>query len=431
MKIIVVGGGLSGLAASVFLSEKGYKVTLLEASPKLGGRAYTIFEPDSGLEFDNGQHLLMGCYKSTLRFLKLIGAESEIERLPLRVPFIKPDKGISYLRAIDEFYPLNLIDAITNFDAVNWKSRLRILALMLKIRIGENDRELNVSVSRWLKNNNQTDEAIENFWKVLCVGALNADPEKASASVFKNVIKRIFFSGKEGYKFILPRKNLRAMYIEKSKDFILAKGGRIFLSDRVLEFRIDGGLITKIVTANNVYDDFDMVVTALPAHALSKINFNGSLSSGIPSLEYSPILNIHLFLEDNPFTEKYYALLGTDYHWLFNHGKYLSITSSSAGKLIKKNNADLLSELYSNLELFFPIFNRKSVRSFRIIKEKRATFVPSGERLLNNTGITAKVENLFIGGDWTIPELPATIESAVQSAENVSLEIFNSTRVND
>lgn len=431
MKIIVIGGGLSGLAASVFLSEKGFKVTLIEASPKLGGRAYTLSEPESNLEFDNGQHLLMGCYRSTLRFLKIIGAESEIIFLPLKVPFVRPNYGISYLRAVDEFYPLNLIDAIMNFEAVNWKSRARILALMMKIRNEKNKRESNANVFRWLKDNNQTDEAIENFWQVLCVGALNSDPEKASASIFKNVIKRIFFSGAEGYKFILPRKNLRTMYIDKSKNYIISKGGYVNLSERVLEFRIEGGIINKIVTDNNLYDDFEMVVSALPAHALKKIKFSGTQLKNVPSFEYSPILNVHLILEDNPFTERYYALLGTDYHWLFNHGKYISITASSADKLIKKNNAELLSELYSNLELFFPIFNRKLVRSSRIIKEKRATFVPAGDRLLNNTGYFTDIKNLFVGGDWTIPELPATIESAVLSAEKVSREIFNISRVSD
>ncbi|MGK9477252.1 hydroxysqualene dehydroxylase HpnE [Melioribacter sp. OK-6-Me] len=431
MKIIVIGGGLTGLAASVFLSEKGFNVTLLEASPKLGGRAYSIYDPDSNVEFDNGQHLLMGCYRSTIRFLKIIGAQSEIKLLPLKVPFIGPNNKISFLRAVDDFYPLNLIDAILNFSTVNWKSRLKIFTLLLKVKFDKSNSEQSESVYQWLKANRQTEEAIEYFWQVLCVGALNSDIKKSSALIFKNVLRRIFFSGTDGYKFILPRKNLRTMYIDKSKNFILSNGGTIYMSERVLECDIEEGVIKKIITTRKIYDNFDSVVFAVPAHALHKIKFRGHQLKNIPAFEYSPILNVHLVLKENPFTEPYYALLGTDFHWLFNHGKYISITSSSAEKLIKRNNADLLSELYSNLELFFPIFNRKLVQNVKVMKDKRATFVPDNNRLKKNSVFGSDIKNLFIGGDWTIPELPATIESAVLSAEIISRNIENLYRVND
>ncbi len=429
MKIIVVGGGLTGLAASVFLSEKGFNVTLLEASPRLGGRAYSIYNAKSYIEYDNGQHLLMGCYRSTIRFLKIIGAQAEIKSMPLKVPFITPNSKISYLRAVDDFYPLNLIDAILNFSTVNWKSRIRILELMLKVKFDKGNSEQNESVYQWLKENRQTEESIEYFWQVLCIGALNSDIKKSSALIFKNVLRKIFFSGTDGYKFILPRKNLRTMYIDKSMNFILSNGGTINMSERLLECGIEEGVIKKIITTRKIYDNFDSVVFAIPAHAFHKIKFTGHQLKNIPAFEYSPILNIHLFLKENPFTEPYYALLGTDFHWLFNHGRYVSITSSSAEKLIKKNNTDLLSELYSNLELFFPIFNRKLVHNVKVMKEKRATFVPANGRLKNSV-FDSDIKNLFIGGDWTIPELPATIESAVLSAEIISRKIENLYRVN-
>ena len=38
-KIIVIGSGFGGLAASLRLRAKGYKVTLVEKHPDLGGRA--------------------------------------------------------------------------------------------------------------------------------------------------------------------------------------------------------------------------------------------------------------------------------------------------------------------------------------------------------------------------------------------------------
>ena len=54
-KVLIIGGGLSGLSSAVFLSNAGYQVELIEASPKLGGRTYSFNYKESNV--DNGQHI--------------------------------------------------------------------------------------------------------------------------------------------------------------------------------------------------------------------------------------------------------------------------------------------------------------------------------------------------------------------------------------
>ena len=55
-KIIVIGSGFGGLAASLRLRAKGYNVTLLEKHPDLGGRA-RVFKKD-GFTYDGGPTVL-------------------------------------------------------------------------------------------------------------------------------------------------------------------------------------------------------------------------------------------------------------------------------------------------------------------------------------------------------------------------------------
>ena len=61
-KCIVVGAGFSGLTSAAYLSKAGYQVEVIEASKKLGGRAYSLTDKENQTIIDNGQHILMGCY---------------------------------------------------------------------------------------------------------------------------------------------------------------------------------------------------------------------------------------------------------------------------------------------------------------------------------------------------------------------------------
>src|SRR5262245_66479935 len=72
---IVVGAGFAGLSAAVRLTRDGARVLVLEARGRLGGRATAFPDRETGEIVDNGQHVLMGCYRDTWDFLRDIGAE--------------------------------------------------------------------------------------------------------------------------------------------------------------------------------------------------------------------------------------------------------------------------------------------------------------------------------------------------------------------
>lgn len=56
--VVVIGAGAAGIAAGRVLRERGAKYCLLEAKPRLGGRAWTDTETFSGLPLDRGCHWL-------------------------------------------------------------------------------------------------------------------------------------------------------------------------------------------------------------------------------------------------------------------------------------------------------------------------------------------------------------------------------------
>ena len=62
-QVIVIGAGMSGLAAARSLVEEGYRVIVLEARDRIGGRVYTdyklaTFPVELGGEFLHGENII-------------------------------------------------------------------------------------------------------------------------------------------------------------------------------------------------------------------------------------------------------------------------------------------------------------------------------------------------------------------------------------
>src|SRR5262245_66177244 len=97
-RVLVVGGGLAGLAAAVALAPRGFQVTLLEARPRLGGRAGSFQDAASGQLIDACQHVSMGCCTNLALFCRTVGTAHLLRPQPC-LHFMTPDHSVSTFRA--------------------------------------------------------------------------------------------------------------------------------------------------------------------------------------------------------------------------------------------------------------------------------------------------------------------------------------------
>ncbi len=412
-KCVVIGGGFAGLTAASYLSSQKIKVTLLEASPKLGGRAYSLTDKSTGDVIDNGQHILMGCYKETLAFLDLINATGNFEyQKNLRVNFVDRNSKHYFLDASTLFYPFNLLIGILRYRVIDRKDQLRIILLLVKLMFTNTDSLKNLSVKEWLLMNQQSENSINSLWSIIAIGALNTNINKASAKIFADILKQMFLKGNFSSTIILPSKGLSEVYVEPAAEFIKQNSGEIRLSQSVTGFKIENKKIVSIVTSEGVINEFDFVVCAIPQYALNKISGMEDLTE--LGFEYSSILTFHVWLKKNDLEKSFYGFINSPVHWVFNKGSHLTIVISDANELIKKDEGELKYLAATELEKYLKIAG-DNIIDIKIIKEKRATFIPTisveERRPFNQT----KFDNLFIAGDWTHTSLPSTIESAVKS----------------
>lgn len=425
-KCLIIGGGLAGLSTAVFLSKKNIKITLLEASPKLGGRAYSFNYPHQNEKIDNGQHILMGCYKYTFDYLKIIGSESKLyKQKRLSVKYVKKGGGVFQLKAITNIYPFNLIFALIRYPALSFKERIKLFLPIIDIYLNRNSNLKNMTIAQWLKSCRQNEKHIKTFWESLAVGIMNTNIDTGSAKLFTNVLKEIFFKGNKSSTIVIPGTDLSEIFSVPAEKYLISNGNEIRLSEKVEKIFFEDGRIKKIKTNKNYYEDYDYYISAIPPYMLLKILGQSEIKNlKLEQFEYSPIINIHLWLKNNPFHSRFYGLIDSDVHWIFNHINYITLVISSAGHLIDFNKKDILQKCYSELESYFPAFNRGLTVDYKIIKEKRATFIPTPKISDYRELLPSKFSNLILTGNWINTGLPATIEGAIKSGKLASTSVF-------
>ena len=147
----------------------------------------------------------------------------------------------------------------------------------------------------------------------------------------------------------------------------------------------------------------------------------------------SPIISIHIWLDHKITDLDFAALIGTRIQWLFNKSKlvdgkketaafrqYLSLVISSAQEFVGLNKNQLIDIAMDDLRRVLPQARDTKVIHSLVIKEKRATFLPSTGLETFRSNARTQFDNLFLAGDWTATGYPATIEGAVMSGRTAA-----------
>ncbi|HYR01084.1 MAG TPA: NAD(P)-binding protein, partial [Casimicrobiaceae bacterium] len=187
--VAVIGGGWAGCACAVVLAKNGVRVSLIEQSRSLGGRARGVAL--DGVALDNGQHLLIGAYRRTLGLIERVHPAGRVpplfRRFPLTLrPFGAAAPGGVELRARRLPPPFHLASAILT---------ARGLTLFERLALGRDFRRLARAGFRAPAGQTVAQcfagtplRAFAAVWEPLCISALNTPPESASAQVFANVL---------------------------------------------------------------------------------------------------------------------------------------------------------------------------------------------------------------------------------------------------
>lgn len=437
--VIVVGAGVAGLSAAARLARGGARVLVLEARSRLGGRATSFADRETGEMVDNGQHVLLGCYTETFSFLKDIGADGNVQtQRSLGITTVDRQGRRTRLECPTLPPPLHLVGGVLDWEALGWEDRFAVLRMRTPIRLAHRaaaGRGKGIAASpgetveNWLIRNGQTARLREMLWNPLALAALNQPPSQAAAPPFARVLGEMFGGDASAAAIALPLKPLDQMYAEPARAFVERHGGAIRLGAQA-SIRIQSGRIAE-VSADGERWRPAAVVSSVPWFALAEV-MTGDCAPLAPTLERaramasSPIVTINLWLDRPVFDEPFIGLPGREMQWVFDKGamwggdaSHLALISSGAAPLVDRPNGQLVAAAYAELVDALP--RARSARLLRatVVREPRATFsLAPGQPARPDT--RTPVKGLYLAGDWIDTGLPATIESAVRSGHRAA-----------
>jgi squalene-associated FAD-dependent desaturase len=458
-RVVVIGGGLAGIAAALDCAAAGASVTLLEVRRRLGGAAYS-FERD-GLLIDNGQHVFLRCCEAYRALLGRLGSERLVSVQPrLEIPVLKPGSAPVTLRRSSLPAPLHLAGALARYRHLTPLQRLgaarAALALMglTRTRRGRRELELDrVTFGDWLARHGQGPAAVSALWDLIALPTLNVAAAQASlalaAFVFQNGLLAAADAGDIGFHSatlgetigepaeralrqagVEVRLGWRAERLRQTASGLEVHGrsGRAAGGTPPAE---SAGPDREGNDAEDLAGDLDglsadAVVVAVPhARAAGLLEpLLADCARKLGELQSSPIINLHV-VYDRPVCEQPFAAgVGTPVQYLFDRTaaagapagcQYLAVSLSGAEREMGMS-VDALRERYlPALRELLPRAREAKVESFLATREHAATFraAPGVERLRPDPGTA--VRGLVLAGAWTATGWPATLEGAVLS----------------
>jgi zeta-carotene desaturase len=443
-EVLIIGGGLSGLAAGVALSGGGRGVRLLEQKPHLGGRARSFLDPTTGSVVDNGQHIFMGCYHATIRFLSTIGTLDRVrfqERLSIH--FLDRNGRLTVLQCPALPSPWHVLLGVLRSGSFAFREKLEVLRLGRSLRRAnamEHGSE-KLSVHEWLTQHGQSERLQRNFWDLLCIAALNEDPSIADAALFERVLRLALFTSPRDSRLGIAGVGLSEVYVDAATDYIRSRGGHVECGRGVAGLLVSEGHCRGVRLSTGEEIEAESVVSAVPSFHLAAL-LPGELLrrepffASVVFLRPAPIISINLWF-DRAITElEVVGLRGATIQWLFNKGKifglgghYVSLVLSGAHRHIATSKEELLAMALLELGDFFPEARKAGLLHSLVIKERFATFSPTWEAEELRPAARTPVRGLYLAGDWTSTGLPATIEGAVQSGYTAAKAILDDAQI--
>jgi squalene-associated FAD-dependent desaturase len=423
--VVVVGGGLAGIAAALDCADAGAEVTLLESRGRLGGAAYSFTR--DGIVADNGQHVFLRCCTAYRGLLERLGATAMVTLQPrLSIPVLAPGRPTAWLRRNGLPAPLHLAGSVARYRHLSLRERVALVRAMQALRAV--DREDPSTDSRsfgdWLAEQGQSAAAIEGVWNLIARPTLNLLPHEASLAQAAQVFQVGLLEDADAADIGYARVPLSDIHDVAARAALERAGVDVRPRRGVTSITADGDLLRVEINAAPTVDA-DAVILAVPHDRAAQLvpHAAGVDAGRLVALGRSAIVNVHVVYDRRVLEHPFAAGVRTPVQFVFDRtagarrgeGQYLAVSLSAAGSELCASVEELRARYLPALAELLPAARDARVDAFFVTREHSATFrAAPGARALR-PGPRTRLPGLVLAGAWTDTGWPATMESAVRS----------------
>lgn len=431
--LAIIGAGWAGLSCALTLARAGVNPVIFESAPEPGGRARRAHVHAHWR--DNGQHLMLGGCRTLMRMLDSIGVI-----LPT-TPFVYTD-GQRTLCLRHRRGSLGLLVALTKAGGFTWRERYSLVRTLVGLQWCHWQTPTGQTVAQWLAATRQPPGLIRTFWEPLALAIMNTPLNQASMARLASVLRDTLGAGAEALALVEPRADLSDSIVFPLVRAIEHAGGQLRYGSRITAIAPtrDGYHLCSARSDNRNDPDielfFDQVIVTVPPWALGRINLPFDTASLAERFGEQPIATVYLgfdadvrlptpliqLAEPTPTDARIWAMDRTH----CGEPGVIAVSLSAEGGWTALDADTLAQRCLTNLQSATGL--NQSCRWHKVVTVRRATPTSAPMAALHPNE-SQPLPGLYLAGDWTHPEYPATLEAAVQSGISVANQILDRVRI--
>ena len=427
-KVVVIGAGWAGLAATSHLAQQGYEVTLLEAAPYPGGLVAGWKTP-GGKSVEGGIHGFWYPYRNIFSQVKKLGLE----------PFTRFTRSSQYSPAglevespifqDEPLLPTPLGTFIyTKFKRLPLSDRLSALPLLYSVIDFDNSPEAwqryDKITARELFRQYGVSERLyqESFEPMLLVG-LFAPGEQCSAAAALGMLYYFILAHQPDFDVVWCRGTVGEKIFQPWITEIEKAGGQVLTNKRVSDIVVDETGKAVGVKCGDEFFAADAIISGVSVTGMKKIIASSSTLNNyaqfrnLANLKGIDVLATRLWFDrkiDIPLPSNacfgFFATTGWTFFDLNDlHDEYQQEPNTvieadfyHANQLLPMSDQQIIDKVHRDVTTCIPAFGAAKVVDSSVIRVKEGVthFFPGSYQYL----LSAKTEipNLYMSGDWIV-----------------------------
>jgi squalene-associated FAD-dependent desaturase len=431
--VLIIGGGIAGLACGFALSDAGLAVTLLESSDTLGGRARSWQDQATGDTVDIGPHILLSEYHNMLRLLELLGTREQVVwQQDKFITLVDRPRPVP-IRMHRLPAPLHFLPSMLGAPQVSLSdmaSNRRLIWFVLRMQDADVLRLDDVPADDFLRRMGVSERFIDWFWRSAAMAIMNVPLERCSTGALLHFFR--YMIGKSGYRVGFAAGGLADLFAPPAARRIEAAGGRVVLRTEVAALTVTDGAVSAVRLADGSDIAARYCVAAVPPQQLLPLLpaawREHRVFAQLAGVEPSPYISTYLWFDRKLTGERFWTRvwsptnLNYDFYDLSNiragWQERPSLIASNvifSGRVEDLSDGDIIAATVDELAAFAPDAKRATVRHARVHRIPMAIPAPFPGSEQRRPDTRSPIEGLLLAGDWVRTGLPASMEGATRA----------------